>query len=323
METTDPREAADAPSTSLGTANAEISPQTEQRDVASHARWNWWILNHGLLIGGTLIGAALLTLGLRLLSDQRSQGQPSSTSVSSQTSTTGSGLTSASTVTTARTLPVTTVVNQVLAQTVAPPLATTLPSTVLSSAAASTSAAPVTSVPKPTSEPTTSTTQAETTAPATTSTQPPEPVGEAAKQLPHLQLGKIPATWIQVRRRMTSLQTSSATEPALSFRWVGPQKDTSILLQIASAAVPVGSGDAQTVRGHSAVASENASGTTIQWSESPGIAVGVTVHGFSESDALTFANNLVPVGDAEWARLLERAKLVSPPAWDQVLTTDW
>lgn len=323
METTDPRESADAPSASLGTTDAEVRPHTYLREVDPNARRNWWILNHGLLIGGTLIGAAFIIMGLGFLSDQRSQRQPSSTSVASQTSTTGVGLTSVSTVTTTQTSPVTTVANQVLAQTVAPPVATSLPSSILSSTALSTQGATVTSASNPTSEPTTSTTQAATTAPAATSTEPPAPVGEAAKQLPHLQLGNIPTTWVQVCRRMTTRPTSRTTEPALSFRWVGPQGDTSILLQIASAAVPVASGVAQTVRGHSAVAIENANGTTLQWSESPGIAVGVTVHGFSESDALTFANNLVPVGDAEWARLIERAKLVNPPAWDQVLTADW
>lgn len=323
METTDPRESADAPSASLGTTDAEVRPHTYLREVDPNARRNWWILNHGLLIGGTLIGAAFIIMGLGFLSDQRSQRQPSSTSVASQTSTTGVGLTSVSSVTTTQTSPVTTVPNQVLAQTVAPPVATILPSTILSSAAPSTQAAPVTSAPNPTSEPTTSTTQAATTAPAATSTEPPAPVGEAAKQLPHLQLGKIPTTWVQVCRRMTSRPTSSTTEPALSFRWVGPQGDTSILLQIASAAAPIASGVGQTVRGHSAVSVTDPTGTTIQWTEAPGIAVGVTVQGFSDSDALTFANNLVPVGDAEWARLIERAKLVSPPAWDQVLTAGW
>jgi hypothetical protein len=277
------------------------------------------MLNHGLLIGGTLIGAALLTLGLRFLSDQRGQRRPSATSVASQTSTTRGGVTSVSAGTATPTSPITSVSNQVLAQTVT----TTVPSTVPSSAAPTTQPAATTSAPKPASEPTTSTTLAATTAPATTTTEPFVPVSEAAKQLPHLQLGKIPKTWVQVSRRITSRPTSGATEPALSFHWVGPQADTSILLQIALADVPVASGDAQTVRGHSAVSIHDENGTTLLWTESPGIAVGVTARGFSESDALTFANNLVPVGDAEWVRLIERAKSVSPPAWDQVLTVDW
>jgi hypothetical protein len=86
MEATDPREPAAALSTSPGATDSELLPHTDRREVDPNARWNWWILNHGLLIGSTLIVLALVTLGLRFLSDHRCERRPSTTSVANQTS---------------------------------------------------------------------------------------------------------------------------------------------------------------------------------------------------------------------------------------------
>jgi hypothetical protein len=62
-------------------------------------RWNWWILNHGLLIGSALIAVAFASLGLRFASDHRNARSSASTTLGSQ----------------------------VLAQTVAPPPSSTVP----------------------------------------------------------------------------------------------------------------------------------------------------------------------------------------------------
>jgi hypothetical protein len=94
-------------------------------------------------------------------------------------------------------------------------------------------------------------------------------------------------------------------------------------LQIAASAGVGASATTQTVRGHEASVFTNGGETSVQWVESPGVVVGITVHGFAESDAVTFANNLTTVSDAEWVRLIERSKPVSPPPWDRVLLEDW
>jgi hypothetical protein len=84
METTGPRKPAAASSSSPGTTDPELLPHTDRSEVDPNARWNWWILNHGLLIGSTLIVLALVTLGLRFLSDHRCERRPSTTNVTGQ-----------------------------------------------------------------------------------------------------------------------------------------------------------------------------------------------------------------------------------------------
>ncbi len=325
METADPREPA-ASSTTLTTQDNPNTPE-KSHGPHSHDRWNWWILNHGLLIGSALIALAFVTLGLRFASDHRGDQTKSATTTSQ---------TAAKTV--VRPIPTTaqptTIGSQVLAQTVAPPLASTTPA--LSTASPSSTVAATTT---PTTTPATTlattttqaatttiadtTTQAATTTQATTTTETPVSVADASRQLPHLQLGKIPVTWVQVSRRITSRPESRPPEPALSFRWVGPQGDTSVLLQIAVSSTIASSAKSQTIRGHEAAVITNGSDTSIQWMERPGVVVGITVHGFAESDAVTFGNNLTPVSDAAWVRLIERSKVVSAPSWDRVLLEDW
>jgi hypothetical protein len=322
METDDPREPAAASSTTLATQDSSNTPE-KGHGPHSNERWNWWILNHGLLIGSALITLAFVTLGLRFASDHRGVQTKSSTTTS-QPAVNTVGLPKP---TAARP---TTIDRQVLAQTVAPPVASTAPP--LSTASPSSTVAATTT---PATTLATTTTQAATTTIANTTTQPasttqsatttetPVSVADASKQLPHLQLGKIPVTWVQVSRRITSRPESRPPEPALSFHWVGPQHDTSVLLQIAASSTMASSAKTQTIRGHEAAVITNGSDTSIQWMEWPGVVVGITVHGFAESDAFTFGDNLMPVSDAEWVRLIERSKLVSAPTWDRVLLEDW
>ena len=289
METADPREPAAASSITLATQDSSNTPE-KSHGQDSNERWNWWILNHGLLIGSALIALAIVTLGLRFASDHR-RVQTKSATATSQPAANTVGLP----------IPTTagpiTIDSQVLVQTVAPPVSrTTIADT---------------------------TTRAATTTQAVTSTETPVSVADASKQLPHLQLGKVPVTWVQVSRRITSRPGSRWPEPALSFRWVGPQSDTDVLLQIATSSTIASSAKTQTIRGHEAAVITNESNTSIQWTEWPGVVVGITVHGFAVSDAVTFGNNLTPVSDAEWARLIETSKLVNPPSWDRVLLEDW
>jgi hypothetical protein len=323
MESADPREPAAASSTTLATKDGSNIPE-KRHGPHSNERWNWWILNHGLLIGSALIAIAFVTLGLRFASDHRG-GQTKSATTTSQPAANNLG---PPIPTTAQ---LTTIGSQVLAQTVAPPMAsttsqgstaspsltvapTTIPTTTL--AATTTQAATTTTVAD-------TTTQAATTTQAVTTTELPPSVADASKQLPHLQLGKIPVTWVQVSRHITSRTDSRPPEPALSFRWVGPQRDTGVLLQIAASSTIASSAQTQTIRGHEAAVITHGSDISLQWIEWPGVAVAITVHGFAESDAVTFGNNLMAVSDAEWVRLIERSKLVGPPSWDRVLLEDW
>jgi hypothetical protein len=322
METADPREPAAASSTTLATKDSSNIPE-KRHGPHSSERWNWWILNHGLLIGSALIALAFVTLGLRFASDHRG-GQTKSATTTSQPAANTVGLPIP---TTARR---TTIGSQVLAQTVAPPVISTAPprSTVSPSSTVAATTTPATTLANTTTQAATTTiadttTQAATITQAATTTEPPVSVADASKQLPHLQLGKIPVTWVQVSRRITSRTDSRPPEPALSFRWVGPQRDTGVLLQIAASSTIASSTNTQTIRGHEAAVITNGSDTSLQWIEWPGVVVAITVHGFAESDAVTFGNNLMSVSDAEWARLIERSKLVSPPSWDRVLLEDW
>ncbi len=322
METTDPREPAAASSTTLATQDSPNTPEN-RHGPNSNERWNWWILNHGLLIGSALITIAFVTLGLRFVSDHRGVQTKSATTTSRPAATTVR-------------LPIpttaepSTISSQVLAQTVAPPETSTAPplSTTSPSSTLAATTTPATTLATTTTQAATTTiadttTQAATTTQATTTTETPVSVADASKQLPHLQLGKIPVTWVQVSRHITSRPESRPPEPALSFRWVGPQSDTGVLLQIAASSTIASSAKTQTIRGHEAAVITNGSDTSIQWMEWPGVVVGLTVHGFAESDAVTFGNNLMAVSDAEWVRLIERSKLVSPPSWDRVLLEDW
>jgi hypothetical protein len=330
METAKPREPATRPSTAWPPPNSS-HPAGEKPVPDPNDRWNWWILNHGLLIAAVLIAAALVTVSLRFASDRRDAH------LNSAGPTVRPGVNIAKQVPT--TTGPTTIASQVLAQTVTPsvpttatPLSTSIPPAAgATTLTAATTIAPTTSLPATTTiAATTTTITATTTTIATTTTQAtststeaPVSGADAAKQLPHLQLGQIPVTWVQVTRRITSRPQSRPTEPALSFRWIGSQKDTSVLLQIAASAVVAPSTKTQTVRGHEASVLSNGSDTSLQWLESPGVVVGITVRGFTESDAVTFGNNLVSVNDAEWVRLLERSKIVNPPSWDRVVLDDW
>jgi hypothetical protein len=328
METADPREPAAASSTTLATKDGSNSPE-KRHGQNSTERWNWWILNHGLLIGSALIAFAFVTLGLRFASDHRGgQTKPATTTRQPGANTVGLPIP-----TTAR---LTTIGSQVLAQTVAPTVVSTPPP---QSAASPSSTVAATTTPAPTLAATTAqaapttiadtttqaitTTQATTTTQAATTTELPLSVADAAKQLPHLQLGGVPVTWVQVSRRVTSRHDSRPPEPALSFRWVGPQRDTGVLLQIAASSTIASSTETQTIRGHEAAVITNGSDISIQWIELPGVVVSITVHGFAESDAVTFGNNLIVVSDAEWVRLVGRSKVVIPPSWDRVLLEDW
>lgn len=315
METAEPREPATRSSTAWPPPNSTrlsaAEPVPDPND-----RWNWWILNHGLLIAAVLIAAALVTVSLRFASDRRDA------QLNSAGPTVRPGVNTIAKPVPTTTGP-TTIANQVLAQTVtpsvpttAPPLSTSIPPAAVATTTTAATIAPTTSLPA-------TTTIAATTTIVATTTETPVSVADTAKQLPHLQLGKIPVTWVQVTRRITSRAQSRPPEPAVSFRWIGPQKDTSVLLQIAASAAVTPSGKTQIVRGHEATVLVNGSDTSIQWLESPGVVVGITVHGFAESDAVTFGNNLVSVDDAEWARLIERSKIVNPPSWDRVVLDDW
>jgi hypothetical protein len=322
METADPREPAAASSITLATQESSDTPE-KRHGPNSNERWNWWILNHGLLIGSALIALAFVTLGLRFASDHRGVQTKSVTTTSwPAVNTVGLPIPT--------TAGPTTIDSQVLAQTVAPPVASSAPtlSTASPSSTVAATTTPATTLATTTTQAATTTvadatTQAATPTQPATTTETPVSVADASKQLPHLQLGKIPVTWVQVSRRITSKPESRPPEPALSFRWVGPQHDTSVLLQIAASGGVPSSAKTQTIRGHEAAVITNGSDTSIQWMEWPGVVVGLTVHGFAESDAVTFGNNLVAVSDAEWVRLIERSKPVSPPSWDRVLLEDW
>ena len=294
--------------------------------VDPNARWNWWILNHGILIASALITLAAVTFGLRFVPDRRVASPTTSITPIVPAPTVGPSSSSSSSTSAAP------------STTAAPP--TTIPTEVLStevvlvdssesSTPSSSTTVVATTVAATTSTVAATTTASPTTVAATTSAVPAstttaaEPARIAAIQLPHLQLGKVPVTWVQVSRRITSRASSVPTEAAMSFRWVGPQAESSVTLQIASGTSLAPSNRKTTVRGHDAVLASVAGNLSVQWMESPGIVAAITVQGFSEAEAVTFANDLTNVSDPEWERLIQRAKLVAAPAWDRVLLEDW
>jgi hypothetical protein len=288
------------------------------------ARWNWWVLNHGSLIAGTLTAVALTTLVVSVVHD-RDLAKPTLTApatllLDSTVTPSSSPVPSTSllpqptgSITSTPTSEPTTTVAAIVTS------GTVLPATSAESSSAPTSTTAPVSTTTPAATTTSTATDATTTTDALSSTTVERSaVVRAALTLLHLQLA-LPATWIQVSRHVAYRQSSNAT--ATAFTWVGPQNATA-RLQTATTAAQHTLG-ALNVRGHDAAVVASQDGITVFWSETTDVTVALHVTGVSESEAILMANASVVISNDAWTQLLQRAKVVSSPPWDRILTEDW
>jgi hypothetical protein len=326
-----------------------VALPTEDSARDPDARWNWWISNYGTLITSSLVVLALSMLAVLVVHDRTNATLPTTTTtvpavagnaptaltlpaltsvggVNALTVTSGVTTVAASTPAKAVTNSTTAAVPSVVAApetaitraTLSTTLKTQAPTTVASTTAptklASTTAAPTTAAP--------TTTPPTTAATTTTTTSDGTPDRTAALSLPHLQATALPASWVQVARRVAS----SPIQPirgAASFRWAGPN-GSGALLQLAEASVPgPTSNRSVTIRGHQADITVKGLDVTLRWAETPGVGIAMTTHGLTENEAVSVANKLSPLSDSDWSALVQRSKLVVPTSWDRILSEDW
>jgi hypothetical protein len=309
----------------------------EDSEGGPDARWDWWISNHGILIAASLAVLALSMLAVLVVHDRSKATPPATTTaipagagngpttltlppliaaggVNALTVTSGVTTVAASIAAKAGTnsttpgLPVVVTASETVTTgaTVAT-TRTTQPPTTDASTTAPTNPAPTTALPT-------------TAAATTTSGSTPDRAGALA--LPHLQATALPASWVQVARRITT-NPIQPTRSAASFRWAGPN-GSGALLQLAQASLPGPTSDRLvTIRGHQADITVMGLDVTLHWTETSGVGVAMSTHGLSEAEAVSVANKLSPLSDSDWSVLVQRCKLVVPTAWDRILTEDW
>lgn len=298
-------------------AHRDIRPTHPDHHHDVDARWNWWIINHG-----SLIAAAMTVLALSMSAVFVVHGRTTSTTSAADTASVTPKVGAATAITLPELAHITVISVDIRSITTSQSQAQR-PETSTTTSAYPVAPGSLGSLPLDTVA-TTPTPVATAPVPLTAAPTPaeqPSPsvsLAEIALILPHLQLA-LPATWVQVGRRVTHHAPEGA---AISFQWVGPNGVTAVL-QVAATGQHPTAGTPIKVHGRDATLTHSSDQITLRWPQPEGYFAALRVRGLSETDAISLADNAVIVSDADWNQLVQRARLVSPPSWDRILSDDW
>jgi hypothetical protein len=165
---------------------------------------------------------------------------------------------------------------------------------------------------------TTTTSTTATTTTTTVATLPPLTTKQAAGRLPHLQLNVTEFQFNRPTHGITSRLVGNRTDAAVTSTWTA--KGRYAYLVVANAAVRFTSRSSVTVRGKLGDMTRTGDIVAIRWQEADGVVAQLTTFFMTDAEALSYANDIITVGDEPWTLVLKAAGSFPPPnPWESVL----